>query len=130
MTAEVRKETDRRRNANGKKSEGKSDSHVTKKETIALQAKGHHHHVHEKSTVTHERKEKPQVNDTGHGHHPRRKSNAVVPDQTIHGCISDPVGDLQRHESAIKLQAAARGKVARVKQARKANVIAKEIAGY
>ena len=131
MVAKVREETNRRRIAVEKKSTAKSDSHVTKKETIALQAEGHHHHhVHEKSTVTHGKKEKPQLNDTGHGHHPRRKTNAVVPDQTIHGCTSDPVGDLQRHDSAIKLQAAARGKMARVKQARKADVIAKEIAGY
>ena len=74
-------------------------------------------------------KEKPEP-EVGHGHHPRRKTKAVVPDLAVHGSKSDPIGDLQRQNSAIKLQAAARGKLTRKKQARKANIIANEISGY
>ena len=118
------------RDGRGQKSTANNNSH-TKKEIIASQANGHHHHHgHEKSTINQQKKEKPQADETGQGHHPRRKTRAVVPDQTIHGSTSDPVGDFQRHDSAIKLQAAARGKMARQKHARKADVISKEIAGY
>ena len=121
-----------RRKNEGSQSKAKNDSHVpTKKELITAQAKSDHHHKHGESVVDQKSKEKPQPpEDTSHGHHPRRKGKAVGIDLITHGSTSDPVGDLQRHDSAIKLQAAARGKQARQKHARKADVITKAIAGY
>ena len=132
MAGKIREERSRRQQISGNKSHARSENHTapSRKEAIASQAKGHHHHGCEESRVDHEHKEKPQPDNIGHDHHPRRKSKAVAPDLAIHGSTSDPIGDLERQNSAVKLQAAARGKLARKKAGRKATVIAHEISGY